>query len=64
MNGRKVTKKLLNEYIKEASEIIASEPKETDPEGEESDSKGVDDEHDTIEGELSEKINTEDGVED
>lgn len=64
VNGRRVTKKLLNEYIKEASEIIASEPKETDPKGEESDSKGVDDEHDTIEGELSEKINTEDGVED
>lgn len=32
VNGRKVTKKLLNEYIKEASSIIVSEQKEEIPE--------------------------------
>lgn len=50
VNGRKVTKKLLNEYIKEASEIIASESKGTNPEDDNS-------EGETLENpEVKEKI--------
>lgn len=63
VNGRKVTKKLLNEYIKEASEIIASEPAGTTQEDNNSYNESPEKESGITEDEIPEKPEAKDDIE-